>query len=155
MTRSAIIQEIKANNYFKIQELVCKHTYDRFGDSAWRFFNTELLHTLLIIRKNINKSITVNNWSGGGSFSQRGLRCNICQLVKDKTNANRNYMTAHGNGAGVDFDVKGMTAQQVRDWIAKNEILLPYPIWIESGVTWVHVDTYDLMNGKKINYFSE
>ena len=154
MTRQEIIQEIKANNYFSIKELVCKHTYMKFGERAWQFLDTELLHTLLVIRKAINKPMYVNNWDMGASFSQRGLRCNICQLVKDKTKANSVYLTSHGNGAGVDFDVKGMTAEEVRNWIAKNEVLLPYPIRLELGVTWVHLDIYDTLSGKKINYFS-
>lgn len=154
MTREEVIQEIKANKYFNIKELVCRHVFDRFGEQAWQFLSTELLHTLLVIRKNINKPITVNNWSAGGSLSQRGLRCNICQLVKDRTVKNSIYMTAHGRGAGVDFDVKGMAAQAVRNWIVDNQILLPYPIRLESGVNWVHLDTYNLLNGKRVNYFS-
>lgn len=153
MTRSEIIQEIKANKYFIIQELVCKHTYMQFGERAWQFLDTELLHTLLVIRKAINKPIYINNWDSGGPLSQRGLRCNICQLVKDKTKANSIYLSSHCNGAGVDFDVSGMTAEQVRQWITKNEVLLPYPIRLESGVTWVHLDVYDTLSGKKINYF--
>ena len=56
MTRSEIIQEIKANKYFIIQELVCKHTFDRFGEKAWQFLDTELLHTLLVIRKKLGKA---------------------------------------------------------------------------------------------------
>ena len=154
MDRQEIIQEIKANNYFSIKELVCKHTYMKFGERAWQFLDTELLHSLLVIRKNIGKPMYVNNWDSDGSLSQRGLRCNICQLVKDKTKANNIYMSSHCNGAGVDFDVKGMTAEQVRQWIAKNEVLLPYPIRLESGVSWVHLDIYDPLSGKKINYFS-
>lgn len=153
MTRQEIIQEIKAKNYFSIKELVCKHVYNKFGEKAWQFLDTELLHTLLIIRKTINKPITVNNWSTGGTFSQRGCRCNICQIPKDKTVANALYMSAHINGAGVDFDVKGMTAQAVRNWIIANQALLPYPIRLEDKVTWVHLDIYDLLNGQKVNLF--
>ena len=140
MTRQRIIQEIKANGYFIIQELVCKHTFQRFGDKAWQFLDTELLHTLLVIRKAINKPIYINNWDGGGSFSQRGLRCNVCQLSKNKTGKNLSYLSSHCNGAGVDCDVKGMTAQEVRNWISENQVVLPYPIRLESGVSWVHLE---------------
>ncbi|WP_294141560.1 hypothetical protein [uncultured Sanguibacteroides sp.] len=95
----------------------------------------------------------MNNWDSGGSSSQRGLRCNICKLVKDKTERGEIYLSAHCNGAGVDFEVKGMTAEEVRTKIAANMCLLPYPIRIERGVSWVHLDIYDYLNGKKINYF--
>lgn len=151
MKRNEIIERL--NKYFIIQELVCRHTYEKFRNSSWQFLDTELLHTLLVIREKIGRGMYVNNWDSGGSFSQRGLRCNICQLVKDKTNANRIYLTAHSNGAGVDFDIKGMTAEEVRQWIKKNESILPYPIRLEEGVTWVHIDIYDYCNGKKINTF--
>ena len=153
MTRQEIIQEIKANKYFSIQELVCKHVYDRFGEKAWQFLDTELLHTMLVIRQKLNKPITVNNWAAGGTFSQRSIRCNLCQIVKDKTKANTLYMSSHINGAGIDFDVKGMTAQAVRNWIIANQVLLPYPIRLEDKVTWVHLDIYDLLNGHKVNLF--
>ena len=154
ISRQEIIQEIKDKNFFSIRELVCSHVFNRFGENAWQFLDTELLHTLLIVRKFINKPMIVNNWYRGGSFSQRGLRCNICQLVKTKTNANTLYMTSHANGAGVDFDVQGMTAAEVRKALIANEDILPYPIRLEDGVTWVHLDIYDRMNGKKINLFT-
>ena len=152
MTRSEIIEQLK--KYFIIQELVCSHTYNRFADRSWQFLDTELLHTLLVIRQNIGLPIYVNNWDSRGQFSQRGLRCNICQLVKDKTTKNQIYLTAHSNGAGIDFDVKGRTAHEVRTWIKQNQSLLPYPIRLEEGVTWVHLDIYDPCNGKKINTFT-
>ena len=153
MTRQEIIQEIKANNYFSINELVCKHVFNKFGEKAWQFIDTELLHTMLVIRKALNKPITVNNWASGGNFSQRSIRCNLCQIVKDKTNANALYMSSHVNGAGIDFDVKGMTAQEVRNWIIANQVLLPYPIRLEDKVNWVHLDIYDLLNGQKVSLF--
>ncbi|MGL4852905.1 MAG: hypothetical protein ACRC3Z_09735 [Phocaeicola sp.] len=152
MTRTQIIQELK--QFFSLQEFVCQHTYIAFGDRAWQFLDTELLHSILVIRKFLNRAMIINNWHKNGSFSQRGLRCNVCQLVKDKTTQNKIYLTSHANGAGIDFHVVGMTPEQVRTTIAKNEILLPYPIRLERDVNWVHLDIYDYMNGKKINYFN-
>ena len=93
ISRQEIIQEIKDKNFFSIRELVCSHVFNRFGDNAWQFLDTALLHTLLIVRKFFNKQMIVNNWYRGGRFSQRGLRCNICPLVKTKTNATTLYMT--------------------------------------------------------------
>jgi hypothetical protein len=153
-TREEIIQEIKSNEYFDIRELVCKHTYDKFGEKSWQFLDTELLHTILVIRKNINRPMTVNNWSWGGVFSQRGLRCNICQIPREKTIAGQIYLSAHCNGAGIDFDVSGMTADEVRRWIYQNQILLPYNVRLENGVTWVHLDVFDAGTGNKVSYFN-
>jgi hypothetical protein len=131
----------KIQDYFKIEELVCPHVYDKFGLYAWRFFDPRLLDVLLAIRENIAKPIYVNNWDMGGNFTQRGFRCNICPLVKEKTSLEKLYVTAHSQGMGVDFDVKGMSPEEVRKWIKDNQILLPHPIRLEEDVNWLHLDT--------------
>lgn len=127
-------------DYFDIRELTCPHVYDKFREYAWNFFDPRLLDTLLVIREKIGKSIYVNNWDMGGNFTQRGFRCNICPLVKEKTALEKLYVTAHNQGMGVDFDVKGMSAEEVRKWIVDNKIFLPHPIRLESDVNWVHLD---------------
>lgn len=130
----------RLNNYFDIRELTCPHVYDKFREYAWNFFDPRLLDTLLVIREKIGKPIYVNNWDMGGNFTQRGFRCNICPLVKEKTALEKLYVTAHNQGMGVDFDVKGMSAEEVRKWIVDNKIFLPHPIRLESDVNWVHLD---------------
>jgi hypothetical protein len=52
-------------------------------------------------------------------------------------------MSAHLSGKGVDFDVQGLVAEEVREWIIKYKTLWPYPIRLENGVSWVHLDVYD------------
>ena len=147
MTRSEVLNEVK--KYFKIQELVCPDVYKRFGESAWRFLDTNLLHGLLLIRRDILKTpITVNN---GSSFTQRGLRCNRCQLVRTKTTP---YLSAHVLGKGIDFDAKGYTAAQSREKIKANIDLFPFPIRLEDGVNWVHFDVIDMENGQKLTLFT-
>jgi hypothetical protein len=49
-----------------------------------------------------NEPITVNTWHKNGSFDERGLRCNLCELVKDKTTV---YLSAHSLGKAIDFNV--------------------------------------------------
>ena len=64
------------------------------------------------------------------------------------------YLSGHPLGKAWDFTVKGMTAQEVRDWLKTNQILLPYPIRVESDVTWVHIDVLEYgQSGNKITYF--
>ena len=126
--------------YFDIRELVCRHVYNKHKENAWDFFDPRLLEIMLWIRENIGRPIYVNNWDSNGQLTQRGLRCNLCSLVRSKTNAQSLYLTAHSQGMGVDFDVKGMTAEQVRQWIKANESKLPHPIRLEKDVTWVHLD---------------
>lgn len=130
----------RIKQYFDIQELVCKHVYTKFGQVAWSFFDERLLETLLVIREKLGKPIYVNNWQVGGNLTQRGLRCNVCALVAEKTSLEKVYMSTHIQGNGIDFDVQGMSAAEVRGWIIKNQILLPYPVRLEDGVSWVHLD---------------
>jgi len=62
-------------------------------------------------------------------------------------------MSAHLLGKAVDFNVKDIEPDIVRLWIAKNGHLLPYPVRIESGVTWVHLDVYETNTDQKVYFF--
>jgi hypothetical protein len=126
--------------YFTLDELVCENVYNTFGDIAWSFFDIRLLTTIEIIREHIDKSIYINNWQVHGGFSQRGFRCIQCQLVKDAINQKHLYVSSHMTGQAVDFDVIGMDAESVRQWIITNQDILPYNIRLEKSVSWVHLD---------------
>lgn len=131
-------------DYFDIKELVDKTVFDKFGQSAWKFFDKELLDCLLIVREGIGKPMTINNWhTPGGSFSQRGLRHNMSPMVKGKEGL---YLSAHLFGKGVDFDVAGMTSVDVRAWIVTNADKFPCKIRLERNmngkpINWCHLDT--------------
>lgn len=161
MTHSEIVNYIKANGYFRIEELVDKTTYTAHKDRAWKFFDPRLLITLVFIREQLGKPMTINNWLWGGQFSQRGLRTNISSIVKKKSDAFRLYLSAHLLGKGVDFDVKGMTASEVRKWLQEVSDELPYKIRLEykfnkSGkeITWVHLDVFDEDQNPKVYLFN-
>ena len=142
MDRKQLIAELQ--KYFNIRELVCREVYKAFGNKSWQFFDTMLLHTLLVLRTGIHKNgMLINNWQTGGPLSQRGLRCNICQICRDKTKEGSIYMSAHANGAAFDYDVIGQTAEQSRNQVKANESLLPYRVRLEKNVSWVHIDVYD------------
>ncbi|MEI7524581.1 MAG: hypothetical protein WCJ95_09645 [Mariniphaga sp.] len=148
-----MIEEL--NRYFDIRELVCKETYAKYGATAWQFFRPQLLETMLVLRRDILKTaMTVNNWSVGGSFSQRGLRCNLCQIVRDNSSKGLIYLSAHCEGAAIDFDTKIFTAEQLRGIIADHADLLPHPVRLEEHVNWCHIDVYDSGSGKKVTYFT-
>lgn len=139
MTRNQLIKSLKNN--FNIKELVCPHCYNKFKENAWQFLSTELLSILYTLRHVIfNKPITVNTWHKDGSFTQRGLRCNLCPLVKNKDTV---YMSAHTLGRAIDFNVKDMTSDEVNDVIRQNVNKFEYPIRLESNTDgWSHIDTY-------------
>ena len=153
MSKRKIIEALK--KYVQIQELVCPHTFQKWGESSWQFLDTDFLHTLLVIRRDILKvGMMCNNWSTGGNFLQRGFRCNICPLVANATKSGRLYLTSHSNGCAGDFTPSGMTAEEARSKIKQNSHMLPYPIRLENDVNWLHFDTYDYLNGNKINTFN-
>ena len=151
--RSNIIKELK--KFFDIRELFCPHTYEKFGDKSWQFSDADFLENLLILRRDVLQvPLICNDWHKGGQFSQRGFRCNICQLVKEKTLKGQIYLTSHANGAGIDLTSSKMTAQQMRDKIKEKQHLFTVPVRVEKGVTWLHFDIYDDGSGNKYTEFN-
>lgn len=130
--RDKIIREL--HNYFQVSELVCEHTHSKWGERSWQFLDTNYLACLLIIRRDILQLPMTCNHSGA---NQRGLRCNRCDLVKDKSSV---YLSSHVLGKAGDFTVKGLTAQEARSRIRNMANLLPCPIRMEGGVSWLHFD---------------
>ena len=153
MERKEIIERLK--KYFTLPELVCPHVYRKYSESQiWSFFTTEALETLLVLREEIIcKPFTINSWQNEGSYSQRGLRCNVCVLCKEKTMLEKPYMSGHVFGRAFDITVSGMSAEDARQSIIETSDKLPYPIRLEDGVSWLHVDTMNLCNGKKVTLF--
>lgn len=131
-TRDDIIREL--HRYFQIRELVCEHTHSKWGERAWQFLDTNYLACLLVIRRDILQLPMTCNHDGA---NQRGLRCNRCELVRDKGSV---YLSSHVLGKAGDFTVQGITAQEARKRIREMAHLLPCPIRMEGGVSWLHFD---------------
>lgn len=138
MTRDQIITAIKP--YFEVKELVCDHTFAKFGEQSWNFLDTAFLETLLIVRRDI---IQKPMWCNGNGKQQRGLRCNRCQMVRAKSSV---YLSAHCLGKAGDFTITGMTAEQARTLIKQKAYMLPYPIRLERNVSWLHLDVRPTLN---------
>lgn len=133
LSRDQIISQLR--QFFNVKELVCNHTYAKRGEASWQFLQTDYLHALLIIRRDILQvPMTCNH----GNAYQRGLRCNMCEMVRSKTSV---YLSPHPLGEAGDFTVQGMTAEQARRRIKAASHLLPCNIRLEAAVTWLHFDT--------------
>lgn len=148
MKRNELINEVK--KYFQLKELVCPHCINTYGDKAWQFLSTELLSTIYTLRTKVIKVPMIVN--SGSTYTQRGLRCNMCALVKEKTKL---YMSAHCLGKALDFHTKEYTPEQCRQLIKDNIGMFEYPIRLEEDVNWVHVDTYTLNDNEKLVTFTE
>lgn len=152
MEREDVLSGIK--RYFDTDELVCNHLMKHYSANmgrCWDFLDDRFLENLLIIRRDILKSPMYCNNLSAGTY-QRGIRCNLCELVKEK---DRPYLSAHVLGKGGDFTVVGMTAHEAREKIKENAHLLPHPLRMEADVTWLHIDVMPTPNGKKVYEFKE
>lgn len=121
------------SKHFTIKELVPRKTYEEYGNEAWKLLDKKAVDTIDFIREKLDLPITVNDWAWGGKFQYRGYRPENCPVGADRS--------AHKDGCAFDFDVKGMTAEEVRQWLEKNKHELPHPIRCEKVVNWVHIDT--------------
>lgn len=146
--KKLLIEELK--KYFNIKELVCPHVYEKFGERAWIFLDTMALCLLLVLHRDILKVPLVCNTK---TLTQRGLRCNLCDIIKKKTADGKAYLSPHSLGKAWDLSSPAMSAEEMRLKIAENVDLLPCKVRIEQDVTWLHIDTYDEMQTAKIKYF--
>ena len=132
----------KRCKYFSIEELVCDHMLKKYDENTlWGFLDDKFKETIDFIREYLNSPLLCN-YSG---LHQRGMRCNMCPIVKSKTSP---YLSAHVLGKAGDFNVEGMSAEVARNKIIELEPILPYPIRLEKDVTWVHIDVMDFGQGK-------
>ena len=139
---------------FSIEELVCPHVYNRHGQTAWDWMDPRLKTFLAWFRAGIGREIYVNNWDSGGKLSQRGLRCNICSLVKDKTLKGLGYNSSHIRFQALDFNVKGMEDKDVVKWLIAHQSDFPVPIRLEYGtVGWIHIDVCTNGDNGKLEMF--
>ena len=136
-----------------VKELVCPHIYKKWGDKAIRFIDPDVLEVLNVIRNKILKCpIVINN----STWKQRGLRCNLCGLVVEKTSKSQPYLSAHVLGKGLDFSCKQYTVPQIHELIKKNADLLPCKIRLESPIdapTWTHFDIMTYGQAEKVYVF--
>ena len=138
--------------YFKPYEVVSKTVYTIYRDESIKFMDNRLLETLDVIREILGVPLVINDWYWGGKNQQRGLRENTCQIVKSK--GNTLYLSSHCFGRAFDAVSAKMSAENMRKKIVDNAYKLPYPIRMESNVTWLHVDLNMLSNAPKITFFN-
>jgi hypothetical protein len=137
--------------HFKIQELVCPHVFEIYGDQSWQFMDEKILMTLYTLRNDIfSLPMVINNYNSGGPFTQRGLRCGFCPIVQDKVKQKTLYLSGHIFGQAIDFDVLHFSGDRARQMIWLKEELLQYPIRMELNINWVHIDTFNNLHGVRI-----
>ena len=124
----------KPNN-FRIEELVPKTIFEYRKDKCWELFAPEILQTIDEIRELFQSPIIINNWMWGGVFQYRGFRPISYYDGKDS-------LSQHIRGNALDFDVKGLSAEDARKKIIgwKKDGKLNRLTALELGTSWVHID---------------
>lgn len=145
--------------YFKVHEFVDPYTYKKFGEDSWQFICPILQANVLFMREALDRPFRANDWYWGGRFSQRGLRSNRTRIVSRKTRLKRLYLSAHTMGKALDFNVDGMTGEQVRKWAAENADAFPFKARFENEIngkqiSWVHIDVFDNPKNDKLYFFN-
>lgn len=123
--------------HFKAQELVPKHIFELRGEKSLELIDERVIITLDTLRELLGKPITVNNWLWGGNRNWSGLRT---AGFYSSIEAFEKSLSQHKYGRAVDFLVKGMSADEVREFIYKNKEKFPYITFIETEISWVHID---------------
>lgn len=143
------------SKYFRIEELVSKQVYEKYKEKCWEFIKPEIILFLDNIREFYKKPVIVNNWLYGGNLSQRGLRTNQDPIVKEK---NSLYVSQHCLGGAVDFNVQGVSPEEVAKHIIDNqEYYRNFISRLENPkqtATWTHVDCANTEDEEKIIIFN-
>ena len=127
--------------HFSIEELVPPETLSKYGESlCWTFMDHRLLEVLDWLRMALNRSIWINR---DDISNNRGFRTNLY-------NTSRMYCSQHLFGRAADFNVDGMTVEEVHQFLRDNIDDIPHPIWVEEadGVNRVHIDVRYSDKGK-------
>lgn len=124
--------------YFIIQELVDKYTYEKFGDNAWQFFDVQALMMFDGIREYFNKPAYINNWDMGGENNFRGLRPSYVKIGA--------LHSLHKFGKAGDMSIPGLKTEEVRQEISANKDhrLLKHINCIEADTLWLHADVRNI-----------
>jgi len=127
--------------HFRIEELVSKTVFRKYGKQAFQFFDDRALKTLDRLRERFGPA-TVNDWLWGGPNDSRGFRA-----IDDPEGADN---SAHRRAQGFDVIFKEISAEEVREYILRNPDEFPYINAIEANVNWLH---FDCRNCQRIMVF--
>lgn len=139
---------MKVSKNFSIQEFCPPEVFNAYGTSSTWFIQPQLIVLAQFIRDYFAAAMTINNWDRGGILKERGYR------VPSSTTGSK--VSQHKRGAAIDFNIKGLSADEVRKRILNDQatFLAQGLTTIEDedySPTWVHCDTrYRLGNPDKI-----
>lgn len=109
--------------------------FQRYGDKSIRYFDPRLLAVLEVIREGVDSPMTINNWHLGGARQWSGLR----------TPESKYWSSGSAHSWGMAFDAVGdFDPDDARAAIVSGQLILPYPVRLEMGISWLHVDVMNV-----------
>lgn len=121
----------------RLEEFVSRETFTKWGKRSIWFIDPRVVFLAQCFRDHFGRPIRINDWYRKGTLNQRGYR--------SPTTSVGGKESQHRYGRAIDFNIDGLTAQQVYD-----EILLNQGKFIEAGLTcledidftstWIHAD---------------
>ena len=122
------------SKYFKVHELVPRAMYEKYGETAWRYVDTDLINAIDLLKEQFPKgTMTINNYVWGGEREWSGLRTPDSPWYS--------FGSMHSFGKAVDIVFSKYSAGDVREYIFSNLEMFSGVKGIELGVSWVHLDT--------------
>jgi hypothetical protein len=134
---------MKVSEHFVVQEFVSPEIFNTPGInpkwfvSRWQISVAEALKKYFSAIAGKEVFITINNWHTGGPLQNRGTR--------HPNTSTGGTLSQHKLMNGFDFNVSGMTSDQVYDHIMQNQ-----KVFMDMGITtvedktmtkgWTHID---------------
>lgn len=125
------------SKHFKIQELVPKDIFLKFGEKSWWFVRPDIIAVADTLREMLDRTVIINDWNDGGLAQYRGFRPSNCKIGA--------LYSQHKLGAAVDVVIPGMQPREVIAFIQANKaVFIPLGLsTIENNAytpTWTHLD---------------
>ncbi len=120
---------------------IIKLKEDERLNSFYKLIDSNIIKIATFLRKLFGKPMIINNWYTGGTYTLRGWRPKNCPIGAK--------FSMHKKGKAFDFDIVGLTDNQVKEIVIKNEKEL-YKLGVrrmesrEDAGTWCHLDTLDV-----------
>ena len=121
------------SKHFSIKEFVPEYIYLKYGDFSRRFLDPNLVKLCNFLRERFGKAY-INNWAWGGDYDFRGFRTPKSKYFSETSQ--------HTAGRAADMIFYDYTSEEIRRWLEDNweKEGLGFPITVEEGVDWLHVD---------------
>lgn len=127
----------KISKHFDLREFVSEVTWKTYGEKSIWFIDPRLITLAEFVREWFKAPMTINDWSTGGGFQNRGYR-----RPKSTVGASESQ---HRFGRAIDINIQGFTPQQIYKIIIGNE-----KAFMDAGLTtlenivdtpsWNHLD---------------